>query len=856
MTLTSDEELVLLTSYFNLAQSRRQDTADTFRVDPHVPSATSPDGTAALYIVTEASAAGHLGPRARRLVADSVAWEYSTRSDEPPAARLKAALRAAHEELRRELDGHVVVGVSVIAVEGDDIYLAQVAPGQVYVLHDGSLHSMPASASGTAPFARGLGSSDGPQIAVFRDEVAAGDVLTLCSSWFHRTADADELRACFGAGTADDIAECMLELAKEHDVREATAIVIEAAMSSDLEGMDGPTSPTFTQQVDDAVSALANVGRMLMTELRPISANGGSAARDSDMDVDDVDPSAEISTSRPIEPAAENHPATDLTEEEFVSSTEPDNGRQDNLTEWDLEPVGPAAEAPAPERDQATEEVPVVSAAPEPVLREVEPIEDMVHDPKPPSEPPGSDAIASRRVEPVERQASELEELNSRLKQDLGDMTDVIPPVQAFPDTSVQPERIYATSKDIQAVNRRPRRFGGVSRADDGAPVIRPPLNDINLRQSVNRPAPPAVVWFSAAAICVFAALALFLFLHHRHTTAATPPYLGYVRSDLRLARAATLPATQDTYLGKARKNMRLAREHGATRSQLAPLQAALLTTTDQLHKVTREAATAPIASFDQPTEIATGPQSLFVLDAGKNAAYSFAPTPTSSPTQIVQSGETDSGFTIGKLTELATSGSTALLLDSNNVLVRDSAGTKTATSLAKASQTQQSTAMANFGPDVYVLDAPGNQIWRYPDAVAGFNPSPTGFLSPNPPDISHGDSFTIDDKNLYVLTTDGKVLKFDNQANQQAFTVGQRANLVHPDAIFTDVGLPYIWIADPGSARIVQLDKATGRYVRAYESGTRSMKLSQVKGIAVPPGGKNLYVLAGKQVFGFPVLP
>src|SRR5438067_9309914 len=81
MTPNMDDELVLLTSYFNLADGRRQDNADTFRVDPDLPSAGAPDGVAALYVVTESSAGGHMGPRARKLTADTIAWEYSTHGD-------------------------------------------------------------------------------------------------------------------------------------------------------------------------------------------------------------------------------------------------------------------------------------------------------------------------------------------------------------------------------------------------------------------------------------------------------------------------------------------------------------------------------------------------------------------------------------------------------------------------------------------------------------------------------------------------------------------------------------------------------------------------------------------------------
>ncbi|MBV9278482.1 MAG: hypothetical protein JOZ41_00225, partial [Chloroflexi bacterium] len=264
-----DDELVLLTSYFNVAGGRRQDTADTFRVEPGVTSATSPDGSAALYIVTEASTSGAIGPRARRRAADVVIWEYSSHGDDPPVPRLKAALRAAHEAILGEFDGHVTVGLSVMAVEKDTVYLGQVAPAQVYVLHDGNLHSI-AAGGGSSPFSRALGSADGVEVAVFRDQIGSEDVISLCSSWFHRGVEPDELRDCFAGESADDIAEGLLELTRGHDVREATGIVVEAIPAREVEAALAESAPpSFMEQVDEAVQALTNVGRILWGELRP-----------------------------------------------------------------------------------------------------------------------------------------------------------------------------------------------------------------------------------------------------------------------------------------------------------------------------------------------------------------------------------------------------------------------------------------------------------------------------------------------------------------------------------------------------------------------------------------------------------
>jgi hypothetical protein len=861
-----DEDLVLLTSYFNLANGRRQDTADTFRVDPSLPSSTSPDGTAALYLVTEASTGGSMGPRVRRLAADTIAWEYSTHSQDQPATRLKAALRAAHEQIRADLDGHVSVGASVIAVEHKDVFLAQVAPAQVYVMHEGSLHSISATVGGASPYANALGSTRGPEISLFRDKVEPGDMLSLCSSWFHQSADPEELRDCFGAGSADDVAEALLELARDHDVRDASVIVVEVANASDLEVSPEGAAPGFLEQIDDAVQALANVGRLILAELRPGTSgavrNGRSAGASSVLDEEyaprDLSPhsalgeqaTSEVPQVSTREMEAHLEPYSDEAEEWFPERTATIG--LDDLQEAER------THQQSPLREHATEEVPIV--VPEDEAGAAESLE-VEADPE----------TRERWQEPEEpsvrgggRTITDLDEVNYRLQSD-ADYSEVIPPVQTFEEPSTtEPSRIYASSnRDIQKVNRRPRRFGGISRPaarDPSESVLRPSLGGLDLRKPINRVAPSWVVWLAAGVVCVFAIIAGYELLKRPHSAAATNPYPAKFVHNLALARAATVPGQQDLYLGKAQQDITLAQQFGSKRAKIQQLKREWAAARDQLYKITREDTPVLVAHFQQPTELALSSDTVYVLDAGKKGVYSVAPNSSSSPTEIIQSGEQDGGFTFDVPQHIATAGTTALALDEKNILVRYTGGTKTATLLEPPTPTEKNTAMANLGPDVFLLDSAGNQVWRYPDAVSGYNPVPGGFFSPNTPNVSQLAGFTLDDKSMFLLRGNGTILKFDTQqANPQAFQIDSaalRTALNKPDSIFTDVGLGYIWVADPGNARIVQLDKS-GKYIRSYEAGTgTSMDLSQVKSIGVPPDGKTLYVLAGTQLYKFPVTP
>lgn len=986
-----EDELVLVTSYFNLVDGRRQDAADSFRVDPNLPSRSSPDGTAALYVVTEASTGGHMGPRARRIAADTVAWEYSSRGDDPPVARLRAALRAAHQELLREFEGHVTVGMTVLVVEKNTVYLGQVSPGQVYVLHTGNLSSLTANAGGSSPYSRALGTTGNPSIQVFRDTIETDDILCLCSSWFQRAADQGEIREAFGAGTADDIADALLGLAQQHDVQSATAIVIEAALASEVEPEpDDVPAGTLMEQVDSAIQTLAGMGKQLWAELlTPTEPDLEDSQNGADSPGPEAeDPPAGLATPERRRRVREQHTIeTPLVDEmappaEHNSSSlaraEPADTEQAQtrdlgqsldhtaLSQFEAyrSPADASSQDDAPVQqgleEQTTEEVPAVRPSPTPQT----PDAPAGRTPVPATVPPadagdsnrrsgtasagatspesragagtmteeaeaeasptqptgaadssttvGDRASGARPVKPPDRTAkkadaldsggraaqsgtiagrtaetaatsstgarpvrqsvvadpaSEIDAVNSRL-QSGPDMKEVIPPVQAFPEASTtEPERIYATSKDVDAVNkRRPRRFGGISRSgkgdviSGGPPVVTPGSVDLDMRRPVVRAAPPAVIWAAIAVVGILAAGALYIFFHNRsHSTINNYPALAH--RDIALAASAKTPAKQDLYLKKAHTNIALSRQHGASSATVASLQRKLQSTSDTIYGVTRVTAASVVADFSQfphaaPAQLATGTSVIYSLDTGRHSVFSITPGSKTPATEIIQDGEQITGIAAGTPVQLTNDGATALVLDDKTNLISDNNGTKAAQTLAQPANTPtKPSGMASVDPDIYILDPANSQVWRYPGAAGGLSPTPQGFFPSPGPKLGDAVGITMDGTSMWILERSGNVLKYDMQAHQQPFSLSLRLPLKNPNAIYTDAGLNYVWIADPANQRIVQVDKA-GHYSRSYASGTAAINLSQVKSIAVPPGGKTLYVLTSSKLYSFPVVP
>jgi len=920
-----DDELVLLTSYFNLVDGRRQETADTFRVDPSLPSKTSPDGTAALYIVTEASAGSQMGTRARRTVADTIAWEYSKRTEEPPVSRLRAAFRAAHEGVLQEFDGHVGVGVSVIAVEGDTVYLGQVAPAQVYVLHDGGLHSIASTSEGNARFLRAIGSNAGPRISVFRDQVGPDDVLALCSSWFSTEASADEMRESFAAGTSDDIADSMLALVKGHGERNSTAIVIEAVLASQLSAQEMEDEPlSFGEQVDTAVRALVSVAGRAWDELRAVpppepapngatqrelsgsavpvqseealqshdwQASGGrdeapalsaydwsAGGRDATMEIPALSPDTAAETEYTGGTATARH-QQGLTEE--VAIVPPDEGdgaevaHANSAESWPVEPEDTRAQIQMPPvsdpRDapqhgmDATSEQEAVSQDSNPRQVAARPATRL------PERTPSRDRefSSARAEEPL----SEIEQVNARI-QKTPDLGSPIPPVQAFADTStVEPSRIYATSKEIQAANKRPRRFAGIARPVhrandplDGPAVIRPGDADVDLRRPVARTTSSVTLWVSALAFFLLAGGGAYLFLHHRHGgIVASNPYPGKAQERIAQANAAKTPKQQDQFLATARKDLGLARQNGSTPAQLAPIAARLQATADKLHHVTRVFNPTVLASFlripnARPAEVSAGPGIAYVLDTGRNSVFEISTNggSTSGPSEITKLGDTISSLTIGRLLHTTTFGNTLLALDNKNQLVRVGGGVNTATPLTQVSQnpyTPASIATADPG-DVYVLDTANSQVWYYPQGATGYNPIGKAYFdatTARPKNLNTAVGLALDGTDMFILGADGSIQKFDIQANARPFTQNLAVPLSHPVSIYTSKNVGYVWVADPVHARIVQMDK-NGQYVTSYQSGSRSLNLRTAKSVAVGPAGNTLYVLVKSGLYSFPI--
>ncbi|MFA6382653.1 MAG: hypothetical protein WCX08_05305 [Candidatus Buchananbacteria bacterium] len=153
---------------------------------------------------------------------------------------------------------------------------------------------------------------------------------------------------------------------------------------------------------------------------------------------------------------------------------------------------------------------------------------------------------------------------------------------------------------------------------------------------------------------------------------------------------------------------------------------------------------------------------------------------------------------------------------------------------------------LTTYNGKIYLLDPTGNQIYRYTRAGDNFG-NPTNWITEAGVNLADAKSLTIDGT-IYILKTNGEILKFDNGK-----TVDFKINVIDPPLaaptkIKTSAELKYIYILDPPAKRLLVLAK-DGRLISQYIS----QKFDDLKDFNVNEAAKTIYILNGTSIFGVP---
>lgn len=261
-------------------------------------------------------------------------------------------------------------------------------------------------------------------------------------------------------------------------------------------------------------------------------------------------------------------------------------------------------------------------------------------------------------------------------------------------------------------------------------------------------------------------------------------------------------------------------------------------------------------------TRVIAGGDSLFVLDRGRNEVQRFIRSARGDSVEpanadarpLFARGETLDGKAVADLLDVtwapaATSNQRSLLLtlDSNRNLVGFDTGLGVKLlGVGGASQWVQPALITGYGGNLYVADTGGNQIWRYRPQGNGYEGEPEPYFA-NPNALAGLKAMAIDG-HIWLLFSDGRLLKFLSGEQPQFAVTGLRNNFSNPVALAVPQEGNRLYVADPANSRIVELTK-DGQFIRQFKAREGDI-LKEMTDLYLDEASRLFYILTPDQLY------
>ncbi|MCS7287650.1 MAG: hypothetical protein NZ699_00810 [Roseiflexus sp.] len=187
-----------------------------------------------LHIVVEADQDVSRGRDACSLVLRTIRRVFYEDPSFSVTSSLRKAILAANRALYQQNfnappQKRAVVGLTCAVIKDRDLFIAQVAPAQAYVMAEGRLRALPANAEwgGTAiPFrSRALGASLSIEPDLYRAVLRPGDGILICTSNLSDLLSREEVTRLLRAAEPEDAVASITELCRHHQITDAHGIV-------------------------------------------------------------------------------------------------------------------------------------------------------------------------------------------------------------------------------------------------------------------------------------------------------------------------------------------------------------------------------------------------------------------------------------------------------------------------------------------------------------------------------------------------------------------------------------------------------------------------------------------------------
>lgn len=273
-----------------------------------------------------------------------------------------------------------------------------------------------------------------------------------------------------------------------------------------------------------------------------------------------------------------------------------------------------------------------------------------------------------------------------------------------------------------------------------------------------------------------------------------------------------------------------------------------------------------------EPARIIVHGADIYLLDRSTDRAYHRLLNPAGDALEVpapevplVQQGDATGAITVGELVDMVwmpaggvRADTGLLVLERNGSLLESGPGDALRVlPVADSATWRKPQAAGAYAGNFYLLDPQQNRILKYLPTMEGYTDPPVDYLTgPEAVDLSGAVDMGIDGY-IYVLLADGRICKFLSGERQSFEVTGLDEPMSNPVAIFVsgdDGTRGYIYVADAGLARVVQLTKQ-GEFIRQFRAVEGITRMDRVRGLYVDEATQRMYLVSGSTLYMAPLL-
>ncbi|MFA5946330.1 MAG: hypothetical protein WC802_05505 [Patescibacteria group bacterium] len=190
--------------------------------------------------------------------------------------------------------------------------------------------------------------------------------------------------------------------------------------------------------------------------------------------------------------------------------------------------------------------------------------------------------------------------------------------------------------------------------------------------------------------------------------------------------------------------------------------------------------------------------------------------------------------------------GGNALIIDLNKQLGRADFTAHTLNPIQSGTTAMLSVEdVVSYGSNLYALSAGSGQVVKMRPLGTAYEAG-TPWIVSKDSDLTNARAIAIDG-DVYILTTHD-VLRFHSGKEDHWVHTAIDPELVNPVDMWTDIGSKFLYILDPGSSRVIVMNKTTGNIEAQYTAPD----FKNAVGFSIEESANRIVVVTGNQALGF----